>query len=218
MLAELRRLEQYTDRELDRSDERLRGSSRRHRPPARQRRRVQPRGRPGGRRGVVIDAALSLTGLERACVIVVDDETGAFEAVASVGYDDESLQRLVSMDRDAQIPGALALRTGRPVYTDPQRALGEDYPDLARLPVHASTGTLVALPLLAAAEIVGVLALSGARRRGLDETEREVLGALAAQAGQALQRALLYEAAPRGGGAAARSAAAAPPRRRRASP
>ena len=79
------------------------------------------------------------------------------------------------------------------MFTDPQRALGEDYPDLARLPVHASTGTLAAFPLLAAAEIVGVLALSGARRRGLDETEREVLGALAAQAGQALQRALLYE-------------------------
>jgi serine phosphatase RsbU (regulator of sigma subunit)/anti-sigma regulatory factor (Ser/Thr protein kinase) len=79
------------------------------------------------------------------------------------------------------------------VFTEPERPPGEDYPDLARLPVHASTATLVAFPLLAAAEIVGVLALSGARRRGLDETEREVLGALAAQAGQALQRALLYE-------------------------
>ena len=193
VLAELRRLERYTDRELDRSDERLRGSLAVTDRLLDSAERFSRAVTPGDVGDVVIRAALSLTGLERACVIVVDDETGAFEAVASVGYDDESIQRLVSMDRDSRIPGALALRTGRPVFTDPQRALGEDYPDLAQLPVHASTGTLAAFPLLAAAEIVGVLALSGARRRGLDETEREVLGALAAQAGQALQRALLYE-------------------------
>jgi serine phosphatase RsbU (regulator of sigma subunit)/anti-sigma regulatory factor (Ser/Thr protein kinase) len=193
VLAELRRLEQYTDRELDRSDQRLRGSlavTDRLLDSAERFSRAATSADVGA---VVVDAALSLTGLERACVIVVDDETGRFHPVASVGYDQESLQWLVTMSRDARIPGMLALRTGRPVFTDAAGTLTEDYPDLAWLPVHAATGTLAAFPLLAAAEIVGVLALSGPERRVVDETEREVLGALAAQAGQALQRALLYE-------------------------
>ncbi len=193
VLSELRRLEQYTDRELDRSDARLRGSlavNDRLLDSAERFSRAVTSADVGE---VVVDAALSLTGLERACVIVVDDETGAFHAVASKGYDEESLQRLVAMDRDARNPGALALRTGRPVFSDAGRSLGEDYPDLAGLPVHVDTAAIAALPLLAAAETVGVLALSGAQRRGFDDTVREVLGALAAQAGQALQRALLYE-------------------------
>ena len=77
------------------------------------------------------------------------------------------------MDRDAQIPGALALRTGRPVFTEPERAPSEDYPDLARLPVHASTATLVAFPSRRRRDRRRP-GFSGARRRGLDETEREV--------------------------------------------
>jgi serine phosphatase RsbU (regulator of sigma subunit)/anti-sigma regulatory factor (Ser/Thr protein kinase) len=193
VLSELRRLEQYTDRELDRSDARLRGSlavTDRLLDSAERFSRAVTSADVGE---VVVGAALSLTGLERACVIVVDDETGRFHAVASVGYDDDSLRRLVAMDRDARIPGAVALRTGRPVFSDVERPLGEDYPDLAELPVHADTAAIAVLPLLAAAETVGVLALSGPQRRGFDATAREVLGALAAQAGQALQRALLYE-------------------------
>jgi serine phosphatase RsbU (regulator of sigma subunit)/anti-sigma regulatory factor (Ser/Thr protein kinase) len=193
VLAELRRLEHYTDRELDRSDERLRGSlavTDRLLDSAERFSRAVTSADVGR---VVVDAALSLTGLERACVIVVDDETGKAHAVASVGYDDESLQRLVLVDRDAALPGALALRTGRPVFSRTGQRLGDDYPALAELPVHSGTAAIAALPLLAAAETVGVLALSGRQRHGFDETEREVLGALAAQAGQALQRALLYE-------------------------
>jgi serine phosphatase RsbU (regulator of sigma subunit)/anti-sigma regulatory factor (Ser/Thr protein kinase) len=67
------------------------------------------------------------------------------------------------------------------------------FPDLRRMPVHAATRAIAVLPLPAAAETVGLLALSGSAAHDFDETEREVLGALAAQAGQALQRALLYE-------------------------
>jgi serine phosphatase RsbU (regulator of sigma subunit)/anti-sigma regulatory factor (Ser/Thr protein kinase) len=193
VLSELRRLEQYTDRELDRSDARLRGSlavNDRLLDSAERFSRAVTSADVGD---VVVAAALELTGLERACVIVVDDEPGRYEAVATVGYDEATVRRLVTMDRDARLPGAEALRTGRPVFGGDGEPLLDGYPDLAELPVHAGVAAIAALPLLAAAETVGVLAISGSRRHRFDETEREVLGALAAQAGQALQRALLYE-------------------------
>jgi serine phosphatase RsbU (regulator of sigma subunit)/anti-sigma regulatory factor (Ser/Thr protein kinase) len=194
VLAQLRRLEQYTDRELDRSDERLRGSI------AVTNRLLDSAERFSGAvtatdvGNVLVEAGLSVTGLDRACVIVVDPDSGRFEAVASAGYDDETLRLLTRpSSRDAAIPGAFALRTGRPVYSAPGRRPDVDYPDLARLPAHARTEAIAVLPLAAASEVVGLLAISGNRPRDFDGTERELLGALAAQAGQALQRALLYE-------------------------
>jgi serine phosphatase RsbU (regulator of sigma subunit)/anti-sigma regulatory factor (Ser/Thr protein kinase) len=194
VLAELRRLEQYTDRELDRSDERLRGSI------AVTNRLLDSAERFSGAvtaadvGNVLVSAGLSVTGLDRACVIVVDPDSGRCDAVATAGYDDETLRLLTRpSSRDSAIPGAVALRTGRPVYSAPGRRPDSDYPDLARLPAHAGTQAIAVLPLTAAAEVVGLLAISGSRTHDFDETEREVLGALAAQAGQALQRALLYE-------------------------
>ena len=77
VLAELRRLEQYTDRELDRSDERLRGSLAVTDRLLDSAERFSRAVTPADVGDVVIRAALSLTGLERACVIVVDDETPA---------------------------------------------------------------------------------------------------------------------------------------------
>ena len=194
VLAELRRLEQYTDRELDRSDARLRGSM------AVTNRLLDSAERFSGAvtaadvGSVLVSAGLSVTGLDRACVIVVDPDSGRFEAVASAGYDDETLRLLTRpSSREASIPGAVALRTGRPVYSVPGRRPDAEYPDLARMPAHAGTEAIAVLPLTAAAEVVGLFAVSGGRMHEFDETEREVLGALAAQAGQALQRALLYE-------------------------
>src|SRR4051794_15597730 len=194
VLAQLRRLEQYTDRELDRSDQRLRGSM------AVTNRLLDSAERFSGAvtaadvGNVLVEAGLSVTGLDRACVVVVDPDSGRFDAVASAGYDDETLRLLTRpSSRDAAIPGAVALRTGRPVYSVPGRRPATDHPDLARLPAHASTEAIAVLPLTAAAEVVGLLAISGSLAHDFDETERELLGALAAQAGQALQRALLYE-------------------------
>jgi serine phosphatase RsbU (regulator of sigma subunit)/anti-sigma regulatory factor (Ser/Thr protein kinase) len=194
VLAELRRLEQYTDRELDRSDERLRGSlatTDRLLDSAERFSRAVTAADVGQ---VVIAAGLALTGLDRARVVVVDDESGRVDAVAAVGHDEESPPILTRpASRDADTPEAAALRTGRPVFSSPgQRPLGT-YPNLGQMPGHGATQAIAVLPLTAASETVGLLALAGSRPHDFDDTQREVLGALAAQAGQALQRALLYE-------------------------
>jgi hypothetical protein len=194
VLVQLRRLEQYTDRELDRSDEQLRGSL-----------AVTDRLLDSAERfssavtaadvgSVVLAAGLSVTGLDRACVLVVRPDSGRFDAVAAVGYDEANLAILTRFSvAHAALPGAAAFRTGRPIFSTPGRRPEDDYPDLALMPIHAATTSMAILPLTAASEVVGLLAISGNRPREFDETERELLGALAAQAGQALQRALLYE-------------------------
>jgi serine phosphatase RsbU (regulator of sigma subunit)/anti-sigma regulatory factor (Ser/Thr protein kinase) len=192
VLSELGRLEQYTDRELDRSDERLRGSlatTDRLLDSAERFSRAVTAADVGS---VVLTAGLSLTGLDRGCVLVVDTESGGFDAVAAMGYDEETLRILTRASaRDADIPEAIALRTGRPVFTSGRRPPRR--PALEQLPAHEVPEAVAVLPLPAAAEIVGLLAISGHGRQDFDATEREVLAALAAQAGQALQRALLYE-------------------------
>src|SRR3954469_14160754 len=96
VLAQLRRLEQYTDRELDRSDQRLRGSM------VVTQRLLDSAERFSGAvtaadvGNVLVEAGLSVTGLARACVVVVDPDSGRFDAVASAGYDDETLRLLTA--------------------------------------------------------------------------------------------------------------------------
>jgi serine phosphatase RsbU (regulator of sigma subunit)/anti-sigma regulatory factor (Ser/Thr protein kinase) len=177
VLFELSRLEQYTDRELDRSDERLRGSlatTDRLLDSAEGFSRAVTAAEVGH---VLIGAALSLTGLQRACVLVLDGDAQRFEAVAAVGYDEQTLRLLTSRsirDPEGDTPEAVALATGRPVFSP------------AGQPVAV-------LPLTAAAQTIGLLTLSRDDPHDVDVPDREVLAALAAQAGQALQRALLYE-------------------------
>ena len=175
VLSELSRLEQYTDRELDRSDEQLRGSlatTDRLLDTAEDFSRAVTAADVGQ---VLINAAVSLTGLPRARVLVLDGDSRRLDAVAAVGPDEQS-SPLHSRPPtpDADTPEVVAITTGRPVF--------------------APNGQPVAvLPLTAAAQTIGLLTLSGDGPRDVDPPDREVLAALAAQAGQALQRALLYE-------------------------
>lgn len=193
LLVEMRRLEGYTHRELHRSDNELKQA-------------LEVTGRlldsaESLTRAVTVTevgeavtrSVLAATALPRVAVVVLDEEMGRLRAVASCGYDDASRRFMQDYARGAALPAAHVLGSGRALFSSSVEALHRDYPDLRHLPTHADIGCLAVLPLLAAGVPVGVLAVSGPEPREWSPMEREVLGAIAAQAGQALQRATLYE-------------------------
>jgi serine phosphatase RsbU (regulator of sigma subunit) len=193
LLVEIHRLEGYTHRELHRSDAKLKEA-------------LEVTGRlldsaESLTRAVTVKevgeavtrSVLAVTGLPRVAVILLDEELDRLRAVASCGYDDVSRDFMRDYPRDAALPAGQVLESGRPIFSSSVAALRRDYRDLRNLPVHDDIGNLAVLPLPAADGPVGVLAVSGPAPRDWSPMEREVLGAIAAQAGQAVQRATLYE-------------------------
>lgn len=193
VLAELARLEQYTDRELGRSEHELRRSlavtDRLLISAENLSRAVSPREVAQA----VVASSLSLTGLPRASVALVDADAGRLRTIAAVGYDDESLRMLRDYSIQAPLPAAVALVRGDPIFLSGLSQIRSRFPSWVELPVHKQTATVAVLPLRSAGQVVGVLVVSGQFPKPWSAMDKEVLAGVAAQAGQALQRALLYE-------------------------
>ena len=107
----------------------------------------------------------------------------------AVGYDEDVVERLRSEPADADLPAAVALRTGAPVWLESRQECDERFPKLAQL--EPSTVALAAVPLIVKGRRLGALQLSFREARLFDEDERRFVLALAAQSAQALERAQL---------------------------
>jgi serine phosphatase RsbU (regulator of sigma subunit)/anti-sigma regulatory factor (Ser/Thr protein kinase) len=155
----------------------------------------------------VVTAALgSTTTPEEVAAVVVSEGVAALEASGgsllvptddehlgspgAVGYGEELVQFLRSERRDAALPGAEALRTGRPVWIESRQERDERFPELTGL--EPRTVSMCALPLNAGGRLVGALRFSFDAQRLFDEDERRFALALAAQTAQALERGTLY--------------------------
>ncbi|MGH9280570.1 MAG: SpoIIE family protein phosphatase [Acidimicrobiales bacterium] len=107
----------------------------------------------------------------------------------AVGYDDAVVARLRTESKDAELPAAMALRTGEAVWLESRSERDERFPQLAGL--EAGTVSLCALPLEVQGKRLGALRFSFGEARLFDDEERRFVLALAAQAAQALDRAQL---------------------------
>jgi serine phosphatase RsbU (regulator of sigma subunit) len=93
--------------------------------------------------------------------------------------------------QDAELPAAVALRTGQPVWIESRDERDRRFPQLADL--ERGTASLCAVPLVVGDDRLGALRFSFPRPRLFDEDERRFVLALAAQTSQALRRAQLNE-------------------------
>ncbi|HUZ43073.1 MAG TPA: SpoIIE family protein phosphatase [Acidimicrobiales bacterium] len=105
----------------------------------------------------------------------------------TVGYDQPVVERLRSESRDAELPAAVALRTGEAVWIESRAERNRRFPDLAAL--EPATLSACAVPLVIRNRCLGALRFSFNEPRLFDEDERRFVLALAAQAAQALARA-----------------------------
>jgi serine phosphatase RsbU (regulator of sigma subunit) len=110
----------------------------------------------------------------------------------AIGYDETVLARLRSESRHAELPAAVALRTGAEVWLESRTERDERFPDLAGL--EAATVALCAVPLDVQGRRLGAVRFSFREARLFDEDERRFVRALAAQTAQALDRAQLQRA------------------------
>ncbi|MFP5319851.1 MAG: SpoIIE family protein phosphatase [Acidimicrobiia bacterium] len=109
----------------------------------------------------------------------------------AVGYDETVLARLRAESRDAELPAAVALRTGESVWLESAAERDERFPELVGL--EQSTVALCAVPLEVQGR-QGALHFSFSTPRLFDEDERRFVRALAAQTAQALERTQLQRA------------------------
>ncbi|HEY1635403.1 MAG TPA: SpoIIE family protein phosphatase [Acidimicrobiales bacterium] len=108
----------------------------------------------------------------------------------AVGYPDELVSALRDQPEESDLPAAVALRTGRPVWLESTDELDRRFPDVRRL--EPETGSLCAVPLTIDSS-VGAIRFSFAEPRLFDADERAFIVALAGQGAQALDRVRLLE-------------------------
>ncbi|MDP1806538.1 MAG: SpoIIE family protein phosphatase, partial [Acidimicrobiales bacterium] len=90
-----------------------------------------------------------------------------------------------------ELPAAVALRTGEPVWIESRQERDRRFPELTNL--ERGTVSTCAVPLIVGDHRLGALRFSFPRPRLFDEDERRFVQALAAQTSQALDRAQLNE-------------------------
>ena len=116
---------------------------------------------------------------------------GRLKLPGSVGYSDRVVASLRRESPSAELPAAVALRTGEPVWMESREERDQRFPELAE--IEAETVSMCAVPLRIQDRLLGALRFSFADQRLFDEDERRFVLALASQAAQALDRARLSE-------------------------
>lgn len=106
---------------------------------------------------------------------------------AAVGYDDALVARLRGESRQAELPAAVALRTGEAVWLESREERDARFPELVGL--EPGTISMCAVPLRAGDRLLGALRFSFDVARLFDADERRFILTLAGQTAQALERA-----------------------------
>ena len=96
---------------------------------------------------------------------------------------------------DAQIPSSVAVRTGRPYFLESRAAYGAEFPHLLGALEQARLGAAAYLPLVTGGDpALGTMVVAWSVGHIMDADERALMRTVAGYVGQALARALLFEA------------------------
>ncbi len=94
---------------------------------------------------------------------------------------------------DSPLPAAAAFRFGDPVTVASPEQAGREFPLLSAQMVESRLEALIAVPIVAGQMTLGAYTVYFARNRPFDADEVELHRTLGCQAGQAIERATLYE-------------------------
>lgn len=126
---------------------------------------------------------------------LLDPDGRSVRVVASRGYDERAMEAWRSFPANADVPAAAAIREGRPILLGSEAERDRRFPALSGAP--AVGRSWAALPLALDDRTFGVLALSFDAPRDFSAPDVDLMGAIAAQCSDALDRALLRERAAR---------------------
>lgn len=138
----------------------------------------------------VLEHGVAALGASGGGVLLVTD-ADRLVVPGTFGYDDRLVDRLRHESRDDELPAAVALRTGEPVWIESRDERDRRFPELITL--ERRTVSMCAVPLVIGDRRLGALRFSFPRPRLFDEDERRFVLALASETSQALDRAQLSE-------------------------
>jgi PAS domain S-box-containing protein len=142
---------------------------------------------------VVVAQASAALGAESSALIMLDQDGGDFELKVAHGYSVEALEGWDRFPADPSTPAGLAARSGNLVVVASAEEMRQRFPGVAGSIRRAEMGPTAAVPILLGDRPIGVIAFTFPVGREIGEEDRELLSALGRHAGQALERADLYE-------------------------
>jgi serine phosphatase RsbU (regulator of sigma subunit) len=137
----------------------------------------------------VLEQGVAALGASGGGVLLAPRE-GLLQVSGTLGYDENVVARLRAESPDAELPAALALRTGEPVWLESREERDVRFPELRGL--ERGTVSMCAVPLVVGDHRLGALRFSFPAARLFDDQERRFVVTLAAQTAQALERAQLH--------------------------
>jgi GAF domain-containing protein/anti-sigma regulatory factor (Ser/Thr protein kinase) len=139
---------------------------------------------------IVLSAGVAVLGATGGGLLLAQDD-GALTVPGAIGYPSQLVEQLRTEAADADLPAAVAIRTGEPVWLESRQDRDERFPELAAL--EPQTMAACAVPLQGTGRVLGALRFSFDTAQLFDADERAFIAALAAQTAQALERTALYE-------------------------
>jgi serine phosphatase RsbU (regulator of sigma subunit)/anti-sigma regulatory factor (Ser/Thr protein kinase) len=134
-----------------------------------------------------------VVGADAAWAAMLDAGTQELHAVASRGYDEETIARFDRLPLDAPVPASDAARDRREIWFDSLEEFDRAYPEFPR-PATPHDGGFGCLPMFdASRHVIGVVSFQLGVRAAIDPRQRSAMRAVAALAAQSLERAELYE-------------------------
>jgi len=143
---------------------------------------------------VILLQALAAAGAVAGAVLIVQETSKTLDALCTLGYGEASREAYTRMAISDNMPVAVAIRNGAPLYYESREDVLAAYPHLQRFLDADDHGALAILPLRLDARAIGGMRLSFRNSRAFDTADRAFMRAIAQQGAQALDRARLYAA------------------------
>jgi GAF domain-containing protein len=144
--------------------------------------------------GTVIDDGARELHADAALVALLSDDARDLGVVSQLGFGEDIIERWVAFPVAAALPLSEAVRERRCIWISTRDERDARYPSLAGLDLRADHAT-ICVPMIAGADIVGgITFMLPTTVAASFEGEEAFFLAIAAQAGQALRRATLYDA------------------------
>ena len=127
-----------------------------------------------------------------AAVHVADEGTNGFRLAGSRGYPAGVIAAQTRIAADAASPVTRAAAAREPVEVIGEEGWREAFPRTSNVPAITGVRAISAVPMIAGDAVHGVLTIGWRTGSGRSDADRGLLAAAAAQAAQALERAILH--------------------------
>ncbi|WP_427161358.1 PAS domain S-box protein [Aliinostoc sp. HNIBRCY26] len=143
---------------------------------------------------VVVNQGIGALGAVAGSVVLIEAGGKSLKIIEAIGYPDSIRESWASFPITANVPIAVAARTGKPIFLENIAALASQYPVIANVPYLTGNCAFACIPLIVEQQTIGVLGLSFAKEQEFTDDNQRFMLTLAQQAAQAIARAQLYEA------------------------